>query len=335
MPSDLCKVCGREEAKFLFETTDRIYGLPGLFKVLRCSTCGLIRLKPALTEKELELYYPANYYAYENSEPMDFKRLGGNKYLYYLRHPVRGLNALFYSKVLGQNKDLPVFPGCRVLDVGCGEGRYLLEKRKTGSACFGVDINADALDRLRRSDPGIEIFCGNLWDAGYPSDYFDVINISHVLEHIPSFEKFLPELWRILKTNGRIRLVLPIVDALSPLLWGKIWIGFLDIPRHVFIYSVKNLKILLSKYGLKIVRWRTIENSYSMIGGCLSLWGALQHRTVDLMKSRRIWNSECLKLLFVPYALLVNWLRIGDMVEFILTKGGVGPTESSLGSTRS
>lgn len=319
MMTDACPICKKLERHFLFDGEDRLYFLPGKFKLYQCCGCRLIRVLPPLSESELAQYYPEHYYSYESSRLVAPLRDKREKLFYYLGHPFQALNCLVYSKLMRQNQDLPSQLGDKVLDVGCGEGRYLLEKKQEGAQCFGVDINKNALNRLRETDSNIAAFCGNIWDATFPDDFFDLINLSHVLEHVASVERFLTEVRRILKPQGKVRVQVPNVASLSFVLFQKYWMP-LDVPRHVYAFSISNLKQLFNAVGFEVVKFRTLENSFSVIGSLFYVFNALFGKKVALMNYQSIWDHEILKFLLFPYSFAVNFFKMGDTAEFILKK---------------
>ncbi|HOW58896.1 MAG TPA: class I SAM-dependent methyltransferase [Candidatus Omnitrophota bacterium] len=314
-----CLICKNTTYRFLFDGKDRLYLLPGEFKLYQCCSCGLILILPPLGETELGRYYPETYYSYESSKLVNAPRTFTEKLVYFLRHPIQALNCIGYSKILGQNRDLPSNAMSRVLDIGCGEGRYLLEKKQTGAQCFGVDINGNALTRLKEAAPEISTFCGNVWDAGYPGNFFDAINLSHVLEHVTQAERLLQEVWRILKPEGRVRVQVPNTLSLTFAIFRKWWIA-LDVPRHSQVFSFKNLEKMAKESGFEVACVRSIENSYDVIGSMVYLFNDLFNKKIELLRCKRIWNNELIKLLFFPYVFFVNAFKIGDTVEFILRK---------------
>ncbi|HTL70030.1 MAG TPA: class I SAM-dependent methyltransferase [Candidatus Eisenbacteria bacterium] len=316
-----CVVCGGREARFLFKGEDRLYFLKGSFDLYRCAGCGLVFVHPPLDESGLAGYYPGDYYSYADSEKVSSGPPAPKKS--YLFRPFAALNALFYSKILRQNADLPADRGSRVLDIGCGDGRYLLEKRKSGAVCFGVDIGAEGLHRLNRRDPEITTFCGNVWDAKLPADYFDVVNLCHVLEHVVEAGRLADEIRRVLKPSGRLRAQVPNFASLTAKLFGPHWMG-LDVPRHVRVFSRKNLRNFFASHGFEVVSSRTIENSFGVIGSSVYLGNTLFKKRRRLMEMASFWDNEIVKALFIPYALLVQGFGIGDSVEFILKKKGDG-----------
>jgi len=307
------------EFDLLFNGKDRIHYLPGEFKLYRCRDCGLILVYPQLLDEELKSYYPDNYYSYENSNNITPRRSRKEKVAHYLRHPLQALNCLLYSKILGLNRDISVVPGSRILDVGCGDGRYLLEKRTLGCVCYGNDISEAALSRLKTSAPEIDVRCGNLWDAGYPENFFDLINLCNVIEHVRDVSQLLSEARRIVKEDGLLRIQVPNAASVTFSIFRKYWMP-LEAPRHVYAFSSGNLKRLFEITGFEVVSSRAIEGTFTFVASVLFVLAAVFGKKLELMRCERIWNSELLKLVLFPYSLIVNLFRAGDMVEFVLRK---------------
>jgi len=318
-----CKICGNNLFTHLCEGEDRFCFVEGNFDLYKCDKCGLVLILPYLKQDTLGKYYPSNYYSYSDTERMEEDK-GSlvSKIKYYLKHPVKAANCLLYSKLLKQ-KDLVAYEGgMNVLDIGCGDGRYLLGKRKYGCNCFGVDIGEDALNALKISDPEIITFCGDLWETEFPTGYFDVINMTSVLEHVVDINKLLAEIHRILSANGVLKIQVPNSGSMTRKIFGKYWMG-LDAPRHVYTFSSNNLRILFDKMNFEVHDFRTVENSYDLICSVIYVYNAIFEKKHEVMKLSKIWDSELLKLLLFPYAFLVNILKIGDSVEIILKKGGI------------
>ncbi len=90
-------------------------------------------------------------------------------------------------------------PG-RILDVGCGMG-FLLSGIDDEWEKHGVEISAYAAQEAQKYGT---VFCGSLKEAGYETDYFDVVVLYHVIEHLKEPVKELREVYRVLKPGGKI-----------------------------------------------------------------------------------------------------------------------------------
>ena len=77
-------------------------------------------------------------------------------------------------------------PGERVLDLGCGAGRFLAALREAGAEPVGVEIAEAAVERARANVPGADVRLLEP-DGTIPAGHgeFDLVWCSEVLEHIP------------------------------------------------------------------------------------------------------------------------------------------------------
>lgn len=104
-------------------------------------------------------------------------------------------------------------PGQRVLDVGSGPGFLAnsISERvgQTGSVC-GIDISKPLLD-IAISQFGdranVEFLLGDATKLPFPSDDFDVVVSTQVLEYVPDIDSALAEFHRVLRTGGTIALL--------------------------------------------------------------------------------------------------------------------------------
>jgi SAM-dependent methyltransferase len=100
-----------------------------------------------------------------------------------------------------------VRPGDRVLDAGCGPGRFTLELLRLGAHVTALDISPGQLELLRARVPDIEAVVGDITDLSrFPDDSFDVAvcfggPLSYVLDRA---EHAVAELARVTRPGGHV-----------------------------------------------------------------------------------------------------------------------------------
>ena len=98
--------------------------------------------------------------------------------------------------------------GERVLDLGCGAGRFVAALRDAGADPVGVELADGALERARRNVPGAD-FRAMTDEIPLEDSSVDLVWCSEVLEHVPDTAGLLSEVRRVLKTGGRLLATTP------------------------------------------------------------------------------------------------------------------------------
>lgn len=101
--------------------------------------------------------------------------------------------------------ELGVLRGRRVLDVGCGTGRWMDLARQRGATATGVDLTPAILGVAAQKAP----LCGRiaLADASllpFLSDTFDLVVCAFVLGYLERRDESIRELPRVVKPGGRV-----------------------------------------------------------------------------------------------------------------------------------
>ena len=120
----VCPICHRYSFQTLYESTDRMFHIPGKFSVLKCNNCSIAFLNPRPSFRELQKYYPTKrYYAYNENKKGFFSFI--REYLikhYYAPTIVSKIISVFISNVPA----MPTWKNSgKILDVGCGTGETL------------------------------------------------------------------------------------------------------------------------------------------------------------------------------------------------------------------
>ncbi len=101
-------------------------------------------------------------------------------------------------------------PGERVLDLGCGAGRFVAALRDAGAEPVGVEIAGAALERARAVAPGADLRLLEP-DGSIPLEHgsVDLVWCSEVLEHVADGAHLLQEARRVLRPGGRVLVTVP------------------------------------------------------------------------------------------------------------------------------
>lgn len=139
--------------------------------------------------------------------------------------------------------------GRKLLDVGCGNGDFLIKAKNAGWNVLGVDPDEKAVAAALKNKVDARI--GTLGDLD-SNDKFSVITASHVLEHVHEPRAFLKECLDHLLDGGYLWLDTPNIDANGFDLYGYHWRG-LEIPRHLVLFNEDSLSYLLKEVGFSRV----------------------------------------------------------------------------------
>lgn len=134
----------------------------------------------------------------------------------------------------------------RLLDVGCGNGEFLLSAQDAGWDVMGVEPDPKAAEVALRNNLNVLVGGIDLFDN--QREIFDAITMSHVIEHVHNPRKLLFDSWRLLKPGGIIYVDTPNICSLGAKKFGINWRG-LEIPRHLVLFNVDSLSSLLMEFG--------------------------------------------------------------------------------------
>lgn len=149
----------------------------------------------------------------------------------------------------------------RILDVGCGMGRYTIPLAERGFRVEGLDISAVLLERLRQyggARLNVPLHAADV--VRPPAEFegaFDVILGFFVLHHIHDLPPSFQGMARMLKPGGRLAFVEP--NPFNPLYYAQIAItpgmrwrgerGIMQMRRHVIADACRQAG--LTDFGLR------------------------------------------------------------------------------------
>lgn len=177
----------------------------------------------------------------------------------------------------------------RLLDLGCGTGVLMHAAARAGWDAEGVEISTAAVEYVRKQGYG-KVFCGKLDEARYPSNHFDVVASSEVLEHVDDPRAFVCEVARVLRPGGLFWATTPHGRGVSAKLLGLKW-SIVVPPDHLHLFSVGGIRALLKSAGFRRIRIAThAVNPYELLQG-LRHPSRINGNDTDLLNKERIQSS--------------------------------------------
>lgn len=274
-----CDLCGSSATIPVTPTSDHAHGVEGVFQVVRCTACGLHFLNPRPTPEHIGACYPGNYYAY--SAPLRavpsrtprrrLKRLiRSSRLLSLVARRIPPLRSATRDRDLADDDIGWIKPG-KVLDVGCGAGAFLDGMTDNGWAGFGIEPSSSAA--AAASAKGHTVVCQSVLEPigeTLSQHQFDVILMSHALEHVHSPTHALARLRPLLRPeSGHLIIEVPNVESLLTYWFGELGLAF-DTPRHLYMFSPDTLRRLLEKSGFEVRSMRHIARPVQFVR-CLRL----------------------------------------------------------------
>jgi 2-polyprenyl-3-methyl-5-hydroxy-6-metoxy-1,4-benzoquinol methylase len=134
-------------------------------------------------------------------------------------------------------------PGPRLLDIGFGRGYVLQLAKSYGFEVYGLETSPSHVERLRPQF-GDRLHLVTPGAAELPWTSFDVVVISHVIEHLEQPDKFLGEVFGIMNPEGVLYVAVPDMNSVQFQLFGKKW-EVISPLAHFQYFEESGLRCLL------------------------------------------------------------------------------------------
>jgi SAM-dependent methyltransferase len=234
--AELCPACGKDGARQCLRAPDRFHGRKEVYTLLRCANCSLVWLSNPPKPEAMHLHYTDAYDRLISAS-------GQNS-----PHRWRHRNA-----ALAPHKQSGA-----LLDLGCSSGAFLQSLPGKSWSLYGIEMSAESA-RKAQEKTGAKVFVGDILDAQFPPQSFDVVTCFDVLEHLYEPRKIVAKVANWLKPGGIFYVLVPNIDSAEGRVFRSYWHG-LELPRHLFHYSPASLKFLAESVGLKAVSLETRRN---------------------------------------------------------------------------
>jgi SAM-dependent methyltransferase len=235
-----CALCGAEDGAFEASGIDFEYAtVANEFSFVRCRLCDHVYLNPRPSSGDLSVIYPEDYYAYEED---------GGGLVARLRRVWEGRKVRLYRDLVG--------PGPRrILDVGCGNGRFLSLLREFGAEAWeleGIDFDADAARQCAAK--GFETHVSRVEDFDPGAESYDGVIMLQLIEHVDDPGVLCERVFALLRPGGCFIIETPNLAGLDYRIFRRSWWGHYHFPRHWDLFSTRALHRLLEERGFEIER---------------------------------------------------------------------------------
>jgi len=297
-PPENCICCNGTEHEILYDFGDKKY--------LRCLSCKLVSVSPLLTDEYLNAranHWSADYHM----NPLKINQ---------------HFSTDFQLTAYKTNLDLirPYRKNNRLLDLGCSIGGFLMAAKIDGWQEHGIDISLSVNVAIEK---GLNAKQGYLGDFDYPNDYFDVITLFDVIEHINNQEKVLKQIFSLLRPGGILFIITPNFGGITSRILKSKWSAVTP-DDHVYLFTQQSLADLLTNNEFEVVKNFTYDINLPEYKNIFrSRSSGDEGRQIDQMNKRKfiqgVVNNGFLQEVRNAVNYIVCHLNIGDRL-FVMAK---------------
>lgn len=323
MKSFACQICDNHKNNRVHIVREMMFGFRDQFEYMECSKCGCFQLMNP--PDDIKKYYPEEFGAFRKIEEYeeDFLKSKFRKVkARYCLNSQGVIGALLIimigqprAEVFGAPDPYVWFRKCEIdfnsdiLEVGCGTGKFLVRLRKDGFK-FLTGIDPYIKESIFYKS-GVKIFKGSIYDI---DQQFDFIMMNHCFEHMSDPLSVLKKLYGLLKNHRYVIIRIPVMGSFAWRKYGTNW-AQIDAPRHLFLHTIKSMKILASQAGFKLCAIDFDSTDFQFFASERYI------KDIPLVeKNNSIAFSKIRKVFFKIKARRLNKNNDGDMACFYLKK---------------
>lgn len=232
-----CPICDTGTYQPLFRATPLDYSQRKVYQMLVCTKCGhgVSNVTDRPIEEQIEAY---NKGAYDPREKLWHRLI--KPFLEYLE-----LRKLRYIGRKGSGK--------RLLEIGCGKGRFLANAQSNGYEVFGIEpsTRSAVFARKRLGQVIWSVEWAKMNEVEPLNQQFDGIYLWHVLEHLTDPNGALKTFRQRLKPNGSLVIAVPNFGSTQARQGAGDWYH-LDPSRHHQHFTPGSLQRLFERNGYKV-----------------------------------------------------------------------------------
>lgn len=229
-----CPICSIEgNIKILYKN------LIGNKSILECPKCSIQYLYPYPTESELNEIYSEGYAAWGIGNEDTFSEMKKAKFRKLLKYTAKYCNK------------------GNLLDFGCGPGYLMEEAKKIGFNVYGAEFGEYAANISKNKFGEDRIFAGNIENCKFQDNFFDIVIMSDLLEHIVNPVSSLKKVNAILKNTvnsnggGYCMITTPNTNSFTCKIMGSKWAHYN--LEHIHYFNINSIKKVAKITGFEIL----------------------------------------------------------------------------------
>lgn len=201
-----------------------------------------------------------------------------------------------------------------VVDVGSGDGYFLLACQKRGYRVLGVDIDENLKNSVEKKF-GIKVMLGEFASLPIKKESVDHVTMYHMLEHSYDPMADIRMANSILKPGGLIYIEVPNVMSLEHLMFKKVSHVWEEAPSHVYHFDKKSLENYLSKTGFK-----TIKISYPFFAPYIFSKSIIRSLSPNIGSRAEFILMMAMFPITLPVSFLASLFRCGTIINITAQK---------------
>jgi SAM-dependent methyltransferase len=291
-----CAVCGSVLQRPMWTVKDTLLGSPDAYRIVRCPECGTLRMspRPAFEERRRAFsdLYPLFDWALGRKRPRAEQRI-----------------ARFSHQIGEINRRQR--PG-RLLDVGCGDGYFLLGMKRRGWEVTGIELH-QKVAAYARDELGLDVKGGAEHEVDWGGKY-DCITLMGVIEDVDDPNACIERCFEHLHEGGLLVVQTHNIGSWEARFFGPHWFN-IEAPRHVWHFSPETLKKLLQNNGFR-------QDDLLHYGAAYVTERSIENRRGKVFPSSAL-DRVVRKAVVVPAARILPKLGQGIMIESYCRKSPV------------
>ncbi len=293
-----CDLCGSRDANLLypstltnlttsaedFRCTSAAYGVHP--PIVRCNVCNLVYANPRWESNVVRDSYSVvedpTYVEEREGRVLTFSR-----------------NLKPFESLVAPNSSTR-----RLLDVGCHIGVMVELAQQRGWEAWGVEPSTWASEQARAR--GLHVITGTLDSAEVPADYFDVVTMWDVIEHLTDPAAELRNVRRVLKPGGIFAIHTIDIESWFARLMGNRWPWLMEM--HLYYFSPRTLGKMLEQTGYQVIH-SSAQGRFLRLGYFatrIEPYSKLIYRALNTIITRMNWGGVAIPVnfgdLFTLYA---------------------------------